>query len=1846
MFERLGSWTYRFRFVILVLWIVGAAFFGKFAPSLAGQGSTDQTTFLPANAPSAQAKAAIERAFPGSTSTSSATITMDRPTGLTDADRAWRDEFTAWVVSDRAPAELRAAATDTATADSRPELEELFRATDGTFELFVVNLNVADAGDAAAAVVGQLRDQLAATVPAGLETHVTGAAAISSDYLEAVRVGTDSTTTVTIVLVLLVLLAIYRAPLAALVPLATIGVAYVVSKGILGFMAAAGFQVSSTLATFLVVMVFGIGTDYAIFLISRYREEVSHDGDWHDAAKVTVKRIGAVITASAGTVIVGMLAMGAGDFKMIASMGPGIAIAVAVTLVAALTLSPALLSIFGHYLFWPLHTREKAEGEPRGFFASLANAVSRRPGFVTVALLALLALPILYLPQVKSNFDVLADLPKTADSRIGYQQIGDHLGEDKLVQSTGLIALGGDGDILAPAKLARLHELMVDLQAGGGIATTTSLVTPDGNTTTPDGFRPSKNLQTIADGFKGDTGSSSQGTDNASLLDPKVRDGLNQALDYVNGVGVAFPDVAAGTAMREAKAGLAHALNIVDRVGKQSVLTTQLRTLSASITDPANAASSSSGGSDSTLMSDYLAELAAAYPEVTSLDAYRDAVKAAASLEKDASVAAALDLSDAFGRLADHFDAQPAATLSPKSLSGTAAAKELKKEAEDTFNALPDQFGALATIFAARSDDYYVPTTLTGDDGKKLQDAIDAFVSKDHTATRFYLTSSNAPYSGDAFGIVRQARTVMTAAGPSFGPTAQGHIGGPTAQFADVNDTLNRDFLKVGVITVLGILVVLMLLLRAIVAPLYLVGTVLVSYGSTIGVSAFLFQDILGHPGISPYLPLMVFVLLVALGSDYNIFLMHRVREEAETRSMRDAVRIASGHTGAVITSAGVILAGTFGSMATAPLTILLQVGVAVAIGVLIDTFLVRSILVPAITSLVGDLAWWPSGAAFTARFGKAPLVPAGAGAAVPVGAGAVAGRVTMAEGAAPAGPVAAPFVARTTRRRLAMALALVILIPVTVAGLLTWSLGSSTGNLRSVRAAVVNLDQGGSVPAADGTIETLALGTDLATALQAGADGGFTWVETSDDGEAKAGLADGRYAAVLTIPADFSRIVAAIRTDTTGSTPKATLGLATNDGSGYALGVVARQVATAISTTTAQGVTASYVDGVLLAVSSAHDALSAAATDATSVSTSTTKLADAAAGAGTFADQLVSGLQTFIDQAGSASDGTAQLVDGTRKLADGSTKLAAGAKSLASGATAAADGAAKLSDGAATLSGGLATLKAQTSTLPKDTALLAQGTDGIAAMADPLATGTAGIATGLDAMATGATRSVTGLQQLDGFAAKVENDAQDAITGATSAANAAGNLAGDAGAVAGSAGNLSADLATLAADCAASGASGVFCTSLDALVATAGTLAGSAGDVATAAGQHATRSGDVAAATGLVHGEAEQLHTTISRMASEAPGQAADIATLATSAQQLAGLAAQLQGTAASVKPGMRLLADGMPALSGGIAKVASGGADLASGARDMAAGLDTLATGTSALASGAQKSASGAQALADGTAEAGNGIADLTTTMQTAVDAGTLVQAQAKGLADDGTALADQADALAKRLETSATDTATYPAETRTKIGTLAADPVAVEASRVNAVTGAESGLAPFLMAIAAWLGALAALLVLPAVWRSDDPRWWRSVLVAFGMAAGIAVAGALLMVLGLRFLVGISVADLPALLGFAVLAALAFTAIVQALVALFGNRGWLVSLLILVLGIAASGVPLSAAAAPGPLAALGALLPLTYAIDAFRSAIAGGGSAPLLDAIVLAGWLAVGVLVTLAAAAGIRRRGSEGG
>ncbi|MGB3603589.1 MAG: efflux RND transporter permease subunit [Gordonia sp. (in: high G+C Gram-positive bacteria)] len=203
---------------------------------------------------------------------------------------------------------------------------------------------------------------------------------------------------------------------------------------------------------------------------------------------------------------------------------------------------------------------------------------------------------------------------------------------------------------------------------------------------------------------------------------------------------------------------------------------------------------------------------------------------------------------------------------------------------------------------------------------------------------------------------VRQIRTTVHAI-----PGADAVVGGTTATQIDTQDTAARDRNIVIPLVLLVVLIVLILLLRAIVAPVLLLLTVVLSFAATLGIGALVFNHVFHFPGADPTVPLFAFVFLVALGVDYNIFLMTRVREEAKRHGTREGVRRGLAVTGSVITSAGIVLAATFSALAVIPLIFLAQVAFLVAVGVLIDTILVRSALVPALTLQIGRRVWWPS---------------------------------------------------------------------------------------------------------------------------------------------------------------------------------------------------------------------------------------------------------------------------------------------------------------------------------------------------------------------------------------------------------------------------------------------------------------------------------------------------------------------------------------------------------------------------------------------------------------------------------------------------------------------------------------------------------------------------------------------------------------------------------------------------------------------------------------------------------------------------------------------------------------------
>jgi RND superfamily putative drug exporter len=230
--------------------------------------------------------------------------------------------------------------------------------------------------------------------------------------------------------------------------------------------------------------------------------------------------------------------------------------------------------------------------------------------------------------------------------------------------------------------------------------------------------------------------------------------------------------------------------------------------------------------------------------------------------------------------------------------------------------------------------------------------------SKDGRATTFAATFVDDPFGQPALDRVGVIRDRIASAAP---PGVTARMGDGSALRADYGDAASSDQSTVIPLVLLVIGLTLIVLLRALVAPLYLLATVLVSFFATLGISLVVFDKLFGEPRVDPAYPFFAFVFLVALGVDYNIFLMDRVREEARRHGTREGALRALVATGPVITSAGLILAGTFAVLTSLPLDILLELGFTVALGVLLDTFLVRTLMVPAIVKIVGDASWWPA---------------------------------------------------------------------------------------------------------------------------------------------------------------------------------------------------------------------------------------------------------------------------------------------------------------------------------------------------------------------------------------------------------------------------------------------------------------------------------------------------------------------------------------------------------------------------------------------------------------------------------------------------------------------------------------------------------------------------------------------------------------------------------------------------------------------------------------------------------------------------------------------------------------------
>lgn len=772
MFGRLAAWVDRHAGLVVAAWLVAAVVVTVTAPSLATAGTADQTEFVPASAPSGRADALLRREFPDDPTRDSAVIVLARPSGLTAADHAFIASLSEFLASPAAAVHVKAVQT----AATAPELAPVLRSADGAAEMVIVSLRATIFSESGNRAVSFLRQQVTRTAPAGLDGHVTGLAALASDQADAILESFHRTAVATVVLVLIILLLVYRSALAPLISLVSIGCAFLLARGVAGYLAAAGVKVASLVETFMVVMAFGAGTDYCLFVISRVRENRADPAGLRAGIQKATTAVGPVIGASAATVTIAFFAFLVAKLGLFRSFGPALGLAIAVTLVAGLTLTPALLRLAGPAAFWP----SQAIGDRRASQARwerLSRLVRRRPAVVLLAGTVLLAIPAVGATRLHQSFDILAELPPAADARQGFETLSRHYPAGLL--SPVSVVVSSDGSLLDHDRLAAVDRLTDALRTAPGVAEVRSITQPAG----------------------------------APLTTATI-----------------------------------------------SRLT---------------------GGST--------------------------------------------DLK-AFGLDPDEVDLTPL-------LTGLTSERGLRIDA-DLLRAYP-----------------------------QFRDRLGFFLGNGDRTTRIVVALQGSPYSRQALEIVRRLDDragVELAGGPLAG--ARLAVAGPSAYFADIEDLAGQDLRTVGALVIGAILVILALLLRSVVAPLYLLASVLLSLLATMGICVGVFQGLLGQPGLAFWLPPFLFVILVALGADYNIFIAGRIREEIDAgRTVADAATESLVLTGATITSAGFILAGTFGALLITPIPAVRQIGFGVGVGILLDTFIVRTLLVPAAVMLLGRAAFWPS---------------------------------------------------------------------------------------------------------------------------------------------------------------------------------------------------------------------------------------------------------------------------------------------------------------------------------------------------------------------------------------------------------------------------------------------------------------------------------------------------------------------------------------------------------------------------------------------------------------------------------------------------------------------------------------------------------------------------------------------------------------------------------------------------------------------------------------------------------------------------------------------------------------------
>ena len=910
-----------FAIPIIAFWALLAVSTTTFMPQVEKVAEELAGPVVPHYAPSQRALLAIGAKFHESNSTSLAMLVLEADRPLGDVDHQYYDGLVRRFKQDPNHVQY------VMDLWGKPITAAGAQSLDGKCAYVLLRL-AGDIGQMQAnQSVAAVRDIVAKdTPPPGLKVYVSGAAPLASDTVDIANSSLNNITIVTIFLITGMLLLVYRSAVTMFVPLAGVLFELLIAKGVIATLGHLGYiELSSFAVNVVVALTLGAGTDYGIFLMGRYHE-ARHDGEGREEAFYTAYRSVTPVVLGSGLTIAGACyCLSFARLNYFHTMGPAVAIAMLFTITAALTLGPAFLTVGS--LFGLFDPRSKAKAQ---LYRRIGTSVVRWPVPILAASAAAVMLGAIFVPTYRQNYDDREYQPRSGRANQGFQAADRHFPKSKLFSE--MLMIESDHDLRNSADFISLDRAAKALERLPGVAMVQSITRPMGR---------ALEHATIPYLF------TTQGSGNGQQLPFNQQQNANtneQAQITTHTVAVTRKEID-------------YFQNLSDELHKTTLTVEDLQ----KVTNEMNQEISNFDDFFRPMKSYF-------YWEKHCFDipicwAFRSLFDTLDNIDHLAADIDATTVSlEAIDRIVPQIitqlkltadDSEALATL----LTNTYGSSALQTtQTDQTFF---DQINVGLDFDQSKSDDFfYIPRE--GFDNDDVKTGMQLLMSPDGKAARIIVTHEGDANGPDGVQHVAQFPTAITVALKETSLAgAKVYIGGSGATNKDIKEYAASDLLIVGIAAFVLIFLIMLFLTGSLMAALVIPSTVAFSYAGAFGLSILVWQHLIGLPLYWLILPL-TFIILVAVGSDYNLLLILRVKEELHAGINTGLIR-ALGSTGGVVTSAGLVFAFTMLAMLSSNLRMIGQLGSTVCIGLLLDTLIVRSFVVPCILRILGPWFWWPT---------------------------------------------------------------------------------------------------------------------------------------------------------------------------------------------------------------------------------------------------------------------------------------------------------------------------------------------------------------------------------------------------------------------------------------------------------------------------------------------------------------------------------------------------------------------------------------------------------------------------------------------------------------------------------------------------------------------------------------------------------------------------------------------------------------------------------------------------------------------------------------------------------------------